>query len=894
MMSRPHAVQFVIVGGAIAAALGVVLALHSYAAAGVGSPLVVVAMGVAIYVGWRWPVLVFRAGESEGYQLDEGYFVVLGLLAKPLGVLLAFGAATIASQLTMRRPFPKAVFNVAVVMVSTLFGLEVMRAIAVPGRDITPLSLVAAALGSVVYSATNTAGIGLVLTTLGVIRFRSVLDTMRVQALLVATAIFLGSIGAVAGSRHSWSALLLLLPFWAFRQTLAGSFQARHDHARLHGLLAATLEVQRSMGGAAVAEALCREARRLLRCSYAAVVDTLPASVGMHAPLTVRGERRWLVVSGRSRTEPFDDADHGVLDALAAAGAAELENASLYEERRLQEEEVATITANLGEGVCAFDAQGRVNFVNRAGRDLLSLRGEDPADPLHAPGLTVLVEPALRVISSSNAIHSERGSLPREDGTNLPVEYTATPIRSGESIEGAVVTFRDISERLAFEEQLEFHAFRDALTGLPNRRVFLDRLEHALARAARNGELIAVFFGDVDRFKVVNDSLGHHAGDQLLVAIAQRLSSLTRTGDTLARFGGDEFTLLIEGIADAQTVEAMAERMTDVVHQPVELEGGRSVVSTISVGVALAYGDSSADDVLHNADVAMYQAKRRRAGQFALFDADAMATRSAERVDLESALREALRERALSVYYQPLFSAESGAVVGAEALVRWQHPQRGLLQPGSFIGLAEETGLVLELGEFVLEGSCRLARYWQDRTASDFTVSVNLSAQQFQDAGVVAKVGRALAESGTHAGHLCLEITESLALQDIDRSIATLGELKALGVRLAIDDFGTGYSSLTYLKRFPVDVVKLDRTFVQDLAISSVDAAIVVAVVDLARNLGLTAVAEGVETEDQLVRLQAMGCPVLQGYLLARPMPEKDFRELVFEGNAVAAVADPA
>ncbi len=868
------------------AALGCWGVVRAFSPAGLGSPFIIAVVGAAIFVGWRSPIRIYRDSGSWGFQLDAGYFVLLSLVVQPAGVLLAFGAATAASQLSNRRTPIKALYNVGHNLLSCSAGLAVLHGLSPPGTTLSIASIGAGALGAMCYEAVNVVGTTVLMRALGTAHLSVAATILRQQWLLIWTAIALGASGALAVSREPWAVVLILLPFFALRSTLAASFHALFDHARVRLLLNATLDVQKTVGEEAILLALGDQAKALLRCTDAKVIESRVAPAlslsQLAAPIEFGGAPRWLVVSGRdSRIDPFDDADQGLLEALAAVGSTQLENAALYEERQREQERVVTITANLGEGVCAFDSSGAVTFVNPAARDLLRLGADVHAGSVSPATLVDLIEPAMRVVASGTAIEDERASFLRTDGTTLPVEYSCTPIHTAEGVSGAVVTFRDVSERLAFEEQLEFHAFRDSLTGLPNRRVFLDRLEHALRRARRSGELLAVFFVDVDRFKVVNDSLGHQAGDQLLVAIAERLQSLTRPEDTLARFGGDEFTLLLEGVPSTAAAESVANRMLDVVHGPVVVEGERSVIATISVGIALASGSSSPDDVLHNADVAMYQAKRRRAGQYAVFDAEAMTTRSAERIDLEAALRRAVLNRELTVHYQPLYAARGREIVGAEALVRWPHPERGLLPPGDFIPMAEETGLVLELGEFVLEESCEMARRWQDLGTEEFTVSVNLSAQQFQEPALVEKVAKAVAEVGLAPKHLCIEITENLALQDIDRSIATLSELKALGVKLAIDDFGTGYSSLTYLKRLPVDVVKLDKTFVQDLAVSAVDAAIVLAVVELARTLGLTAVAEGVETVDQMERLAEMGCPVLQGYLLARPMPSEEFSEML-------------
>ena len=362
----------------------------------------------------------------------------------------------------------------------------------------------------------------------------------------------------------------------------------------------------------------------------------------------------------------------------------------------------------------------------------------------------------------------------------------------GDRPTGAVVTFSDITERVAFEEQLSYHAFHDSLTGLPNRRLFLDRLQHALQRAGRSGELHAVLFADVDRFKVANDSLGHQAGDELLATIADRLRVLVREGDTLARFGGDEFTLLVENVGAPANAEGIAEALLRAVHEPIVLGCGREVVASVSVGIAFAVAGGSADDVLHDADVAMYQAKRLGAGHFVTFDASAMSRRSAASVDLEAALRTGIERDELRVHYQPLYSTETHTIVGAEALVRWEHPDRGLLGPAEFITMAEETGLILPIGSIVLMQACQQAKAWREEFDAPLTVSVNLSARQFQQHNLVAEIRDALESTGLEPALLCLEITESLAMQDIDRTIATLSELKLLGVHLAIDDFGTG------------------------------------------------------------------------------------------------------
>jgi diguanylate cyclase (GGDEF)-like protein/PAS domain S-box-containing protein len=677
--------------------------------------------------------------------------------------------------------------------------------------------------------------------------------------------------------------VLAMAPFLLFRQVLSGHFRARHDRSRLHGLFEATLEAHSSMGASEVRSAITGAARDLLRCSDAALSSVPPSDGQIGARLQVELPERWLVLSGRRRDEPFDEADRALLDALAAVGSGALTNAALFEARRIEHERLTAMTTALGEGVCALDQEGRVTFANPAacellGRDAARLVTLSHADP---DTLTFLTGPARRAMATRATVHTEAAMFTRRDGSSFPVSFTCSPIVDSNVVVGAVMAFRDITERKAFEERLSHQAFHDALTGLPNRRVFLDRLEHALRRSQRDHGIHAVLFIDVDRFKIANDSLGHQAGDHLLMAIADRMRVLLRPVDTLARFGGDEFTVLLEDVASVDDATTVARRILDTLHTAIVVPGGHEVVASVSIGIALSAGRASADDVLHDADVAMYQAKTRGAGRFAVFDAGAMGARSSDRVDLEADLRRAIQTTGIEVFYQPLVRVDSREVSGAEALVRWRHPERGLLGPADFIALAEESGLILPLGRMVLEEACRQARIWRESTGRPWRVSVNLSARQFQSPDLLADVRRILSVTGVDPAQICLEITETVAVQDLEHTIGTLNELKRLGVKLAIDDFGTGYSSLSYLKRFPVDVVKIDRVFVKDLGESRVDSAIVAAVIDLAGVVGMQVVAEGVETIEQLNHLEMLGCAIVQGFLFGRPVPEPEMTRLL-------------
>ena len=420
------------------------------------------------------------------------------------------------------------------------------------------------------------------------------------------------------------------------------------------------------------------------------------------------------------------------------------------------------------------------------------------------------------------------------------------------------------------EARLVYQAYHDPLTGLPNRALLLDRLGQALARAGRRGEPVALLFLDLDRFKRVNDGLGHAAGDRLLVAVGERLRACARAGDTVARLGGDEFTLLLEGLTDAAEAEAVAAAVAAALEAPVVLDG-QPVAVTASIGVALAGpGGAEPAGLLRDADVAMYRAKARGKARVEVFDA-AMAAGARERVAFEADLRQAVERGELRLAYQPIVELATGRVVGAEALARWAHPARGVVLPDAFVPLAEETGLIVPLGRWVLAEACRQGRAWQDRFPTPPTVSVNLSPRQFQQPGLVEEVAAALRSTGLAPDRLQLEITEGAVMADADGAVATLRQLRGLGVRLAIDDFGTGYSSLGYLQRFPIDLLKVDRRFVAGLGRDAGDTAIVEAVVGLAHALRLRVVAEGVETVEQAGRLRELGCELGQGYHFGRP-----------------------
>jgi diguanylate cyclase (GGDEF)-like protein/PAS domain S-box-containing protein len=448
-----------------------------------------------------------------------------------------------------------------------------------------------------------------------------------------------------------------------------------------------------------------------------------------------------------------------------------------------------------------------------------------------------------------------------------------------------ILQAQDITERKQAEEQLHRAAFYDALTGLPNRALFTEHLGLALSRAKQHPDhLFAVLFLDIDRFKNINDSLGHVVGDQLLTAVAGRLQGCVRPEDTVSRFGGDEFAVLLNGVKHAAAALAITERILRGVEAPYRLSGFDVFTST-SIGVALsAIGYDSTEDILRDADTAMYRAKEQGKGRFEVFD-KVMHARAVSRLKLEGDLRQALERREFEVYYQPIMNLEAGGLSGFEALVRWHHPERGLISPADFIPVAEDTELIIPIGEWVLREACRQVREWQSVYLSDtpLTISVNLSGKQFKQPDLVGQVKQILYQTGLDASCLRLEITESMVMDDAEAATAMLRQLRSLNVQLSIDDFGTGYSSLSYLHRFPVNILKIDRSFVGRMSIDEESMGIVEIIITLASKLKMDVVAEGIETDEQWQKLKALRCHYGQGYLFSRPVTAEAAAALVCE-----------
>ena len=474
-----------------------------------------------------------------------------------------------------------------------------------------------------------------------------------------------------------------------------------------------------------------------------------------------------------------------------------------------------------------------------------------------------------------------RARLRHADGSWCEVETVAENRYADPAVDGLVLNMRDISERKAFEDELRHQAFHDSLTGLANRALYEDRLQHALAGSLRAPHSLAVLFLDLDDFKTINDSLGHRVGDVLLQGIAARLDPVLRPTDTAARLGGDEFAVLLDGVDGRAHAQAIAQRLVHALRDPFTIEG-RQLNVTASVGYALNDGPVQAQELLRNADIAMYAAKADGKNSVHAFE-QKMHTRALARLELRSELRRALDEEQFYLDYQPIFSLEHGRPVGVEALVRWRHPTRGRIGPDEFIALTEETGLIVALGRWVLERACVQAHEWQSALApgQSLSVSVNVAIRQLQEPDFPEIVAEVLARTGLQPGSLVLEITEGMLADDPDAVVRQLTLLKLLGVRIAVDDFGTGYSSLSHLRQFPIDILKIDKSFIDELHGDDQKANLVQAIINLAESLDLEVIAEGIEHQQQADQLKRMHSPLGQGYLFSRPIPPNEVLALM-------------
>ena len=528
-------------------------------------------------------------------------------------------------------------------------------------------------------------------------------------------------------------------------------------------------------------------------------------------------------------------------------------------------------------GVCVTKFDGEIvdcntTFASMLGYDRSELMGNKIGFLYERPAERAEIEQKLQTSKTLNSIETE---LRRKSGESLYVLQNLT--HTGDRIH---MTVADISDRKRAEEQIEFHAYHDVLTRLPNRKLFTDRLHQNLTHARRSGKSLAVMFVDLDHFKSINDTLGHTAGDELLLEMARRLRGCVREDDTVARLGGDEFTIILSELRHPEDAVTVAEKIIAAVQKPISILGMPIDVSA-SIGIALYPVDGNDPEaLLRNADSAMYRAKESGRNTYQLCT-DEMKGRALQRLSLETKLRRALQEGQLVLHYQPQISLSDDKVIGAEALLRWNDPERGLVYPGSFIPVAEESRLIVPIGDWVLRTACQQMRKWRESGLDVPRVSINLSPRQFQQQDLVDNVRRVLEETRLDAKALEIEITEGTAMANAEATIETLHALRELGCSISIDDFGTGYSSLNYLKRFPITCVKVDGTFVRDLTRNEGDAAIVSAVIGIARSLKLRVIAEGVETEEQLTLLRQHQCDAAQGYYFSRPVPAEGLADFM-------------
>ncbi len=565
------------------------------------------------------------------------------------------------------------------------------------------------------------------------------------------------------------------------------------------------------------------------------------------------------------------------------------------------EKELALVTLrSIGDGVISADIDGNVTFLNSVAESLTGWSGaEAEGRPMgevftavDATTRAAIPNPMELALGQDRTMHLPPNCLLiGREGSETPIDDAVSPIHDREGhATGAVMVFRDVSATRVMAQQMTHSAEHDFLTGLPNRMLLNDRIGHAIALAGRYTSQAAVLFLDLDGFKHVNDSLGHPTGDKLLQSVGRRLAGCVREADTVSRQGGDEFVVLLAAVDRQEDAAVVAGRMLDVVAEAHSIDGHDLHITT-SIGVSVFPDDGrDAETLIKNADTAMYQAKENGRQAFRFFK-PAMNVRAVERQSIEESLRRALERQELVLAYQPKIDLRTGAIVGAEALLRWTHPTRGLISPAQFIPVAEDCGLILPIGNWVLRGACAQAQAWVDAGLPAATVAVNVSAMELRHDNFVAGLSDILRETGLDPRSLELELTESALMKNAESAASILQTVRERGIQVAVDDFGTGYSSLSYLRKFPIDALKIDQSFVRQIAAGGEDSSIVTAVISMARSLRLRVIAEGVETPEQVAFLEAHECDEAQGFFYSRPVPPEEFARLLETGIRVPSLA---
>ncbi len=592
--------------------------------------------------------------------------------------------------------------------------------------------------------------------------------------------------------------------------------------------------------------------------------------------------------------EPRDEDEHfvGIVSSIGTQLGSMIRRKRAEEALRRSENQLRAIIDTEPECVKIVDADGTLLQMNAAGLAMI-----EAGRPEQVIGKSIfnLLLPEYREpfrTHVENVLRGKKAEMEFEivglKGAHRWLEMHSVAMPSDRGGPPVMLSItRDVTEHRQTEKRLKQLAHFDSLTDLPNSVQFIERLEQAIADADRHERLVGVVFLDLDRFKYINDSLGHEKGDKLLREVAIRLGGVVRRGDTVARLSGDEFALVLADMRHVDDAIHVAQKILDVFRQSFRVDGHELFV-TASMGITLyPFDDRGAQELLRNADVAMYRAKEYGKNNYQFYVAE-MTAKATERLALENDLRSALARGELSLHYQPIADCRSGRIVGMEALLRWKHPARGMISPALFIPLAEETGFIIPIGEWVLRTACEQCRQWQKQGFPSLYVAVNLSSRQFHQKDLPASVYRILHDTGLSPGSLGLEITEGLVMQQAEASVSTLRELKAMDIRISIDDFGTGYSSLSYLKRFPINILKIDQSFVRDIPGDADDAAIAGTIITMAHSLGLRVVAEGVETVEQLNFMRQHGCDAMQGYYLSKPLPADQFEEFIKNGTSLA------
>jgi diguanylate cyclase (GGDEF)-like protein/PAS domain S-box-containing protein len=602
------------------------------------------------------------------------------------------------------------------------------------------------------------------------------------------------------------------------------------------------------------------------------------------APLIARNELLGVISLDATKPSAFSPDDVALLVTFASQAALAIHNARLYEQMRSSEERfarafraspAAMTISTLSDGKYLDVNEAFLQLVGRVREDILGRSSLQLGLWVNAADRTHMVE----ALASETSLRDMPTQFRRGNEDVRDVLISAETIDLGGE-KCVLALSHDVTDRKRAEEQIAHLAYHDALTGLPNRTLFQDRLSQALARTERRGRLLAVLFLDLDRFKLINDTLGHNAGDQLLQQVATRLQSCVRKDDTVARVAGDEFTILLSEISQPEAAGRIAQKLLETIAEPWFVEG-RELYVTASVGIALYPADGrDGESLVKSADAAMYRAKDLGRNNYQLCT-PGMTTRAMDRMNLETRLRHALERDELVLHYQPFVNLATGAVVGTEALVRWKHPERGLIEPDDFIPLAEDSRLILPVGEWVMRTAATQLKAWQLSISGSLRMAVNLSARQFQQENLPRVVRRILDDAGVAAEFLELEITETVAMQRVGWTAGVLRRLQGMGVHISIDDFGVGQSSLSYLKHFPLSTLKIDRSFVRKLLDDPEDEAIVRAVIALAHSLNLKVIAEGVETESQVAFLKAAGCEEMQGFVFSRPCPADEMEVIL-------------